>query len=203
MPRKWTTWLGICVTAFAVGLTAALAGCGDSGSQSVESTPTAGNPSAVFLKPGSPTNGLVEFGHEGTASQRKAAAAVLTKNLRAREVADFKTQCATVARVVAEKLSPEAKGPAAIKACPGKLRELATPLGRTKAFRESNFDGEIVALRVKGKGADALYHGTDKKDYAMPMVKEQNRWMVGNITAIALNPKQKQTSGRSPKKNSE
>ncbi len=191
-----------CVVAFAIVLTSILGGCGGgggSGSQSTDPPTSSGDPSAAFLKPGSPTNEVVEYGHESTPSEREAAAVVLTKNLRAREEGDFKTQCATVAKVVAENLSPQVNASAAVKACPQKLQEIATPLSKTKAFRVDTFDGEIVALRVKGTTGDALYHGTDGKDHAMQMVKERGKWLVGNITVLELNPPktQKATKGHS------
>lgn len=180
-----------------VALAVLSAGCGgssaqepDSKSSTVEVPPEAAA-AASFLQPGSPTNGLVKFGHEAWAPERKTASAVLTRNLEARQEADFATQCATLSQYGVESVTGKKKGTAAVKACPTALKALAMPLSRTKPFRVNRLAGEIDALRVKGDQGQALYHGDDGKDYAMPMTKEGIGWTVGSILTTELNPPDK------------
>jgi hypothetical protein len=177
-----------------------LSGCGGgSGSNAVGSTGSnadspSGEPSASFLRPGSVTNPLVEAGQEGSVSERETASAVLAKNLEAREEADFATQCATLSQSAVQSVASAKKGAAATKACPSALKALATPLSKTKAIRADTLDGEIAALRVEGNQGQALYHGDDGKDYAMPMVKEGVHWLVAALLATELNPPEKTKS---------
>lgn len=174
-------------------LSALSAGCGSSSSTSSGSADsTAENASAegisAFLKPGSPTNKLVRFGSEAPAKEREAAAVALAETLEAREEGDFEKQCETSSLLVAKSITSSKTGAGAEKNCPRELRELAVPLNKTKPFRVDTFDGEIVALRVKGKKAEALYHGNDGKDYAMPMSKEGDSWKVAALLTTELNP---------------
>jgi hypothetical protein len=180
-----------------------LGGCGG-GSSSSPSSSSSGEPanaaSAQFLQPKSPTNELVEFGAEAPAAEREAAEAVLAKNLKAREEADFATQCATLATLVPEHMSEsKKKGAAAAKACPAELKKLAEPLASSKPFRVDTLaGGTVAAFRVKGNQGDALYHGNDGKDYAMPMFKEGAQWKVAGLLTTQLNPPKSKSAAPEP-----
>jgi hypothetical protein len=189
-----------------LALTALSVGCGGSSSESNGSTgATAENVSAegisAFLKPGSSTNKLVRFGKEASAAEREAASTVLAENSEAREAGDFDKQCATLAFAGADNIAATETGAAAMKLCPRNLAELSRPLNKTKSVRINTFDGEIDSLRVKGKQAQALYHGKDNKDWAVPMVKERGGWKVAAILATELNPpesKKQKEAGEPP-----
>jgi hypothetical protein len=141
--------------------------------------------SSEFLQPGNPNNKLVEFGSEASPSVRSEASVVLTKNLEAREAADFATQCATLDQERLEQVSHN-KGSRARTACPKELRRLAEPLPESKPIRANQLSGPIAALRLKGNQAYALFHGRDTDDYAMPMDKEDGEWKVAAILLTKL-----------------
>jgi hypothetical protein len=197
-------WRGLLASLTAIAAVALLIGCGGGGSSTDPATTVATSSveaSNAFLKPGSTTNELVEFGKEGSKAEREAASAVLSRNLQAREKADFATQCATLSAQAVESVAVGKKGAAADKACPAKLKALALPLSRTRPFRADPLAGEIDALRVQGVEAQALFHGSDGKDYAMPMSKEGVSWAVGSIMTTELNPpKQRKSSSSGPGK---
>lgn len=168
-------------------------GCGG-GSSSPSSTSgsstgdAAGEASAAFLRPKSPTNRYVKFGSEASAALRNAASSVLSENLKAREEANFAVQCATLnAAAVKKVVEPKKKQVTTRpKTCTKALAEIAQPLPDTEIVRFDTLGGPIAALRIEGKKAYALYHGTDHKDYAMPMEREDGQWKVGALLAISL-----------------
>jgi hypothetical protein len=157
------------------------AGCGGGSS----SDSTVAQASSEFLQPGNPNNKLVKFGSEAPPGVRSEASGVLTKNLDAREAADFVTQCATLDQKKLEEVSND-KGSKAIKACPKELRKLAEPLSESQPIRANQLSGQIAALRLKGNQAYALFHGDDSDDYAMPMYKEDGEWKVAAILLTKL-----------------
>jgi hypothetical protein len=140
-----------------------------------------------FIKPNSPNNKYAKYGSEASSAELNAASEVLAENLEARESADFAAQCATLSVQANEEISG-AKGSSKAKSlCPAALKKLATPLKSTKEHRADNFGGLIAALRVKGGAtAYALYHGTDGKDWMMPMYKEGSTWKVTSITGTEV-----------------
>ena len=144
------------------------------------------NASASFIGPNKQkTEKYVEFGKEAPPAIRDEASRVLTENLKARETADFTTQCATLTLKEAQ-LITEDKGSAAAKNCPKKLKQSAEPLSNTESVRADLLSGPIAALRVRGNRAYALFHGSDKSDYAMPMVNEGGQWKVGSVKTVRL-----------------
>jgi hypothetical protein len=42
----------------------------------------------------------------------------------------------------------------------------------------------VVALRVKGKQAFALFHGPKGSKYVMPMLKEHGAWKMGDVAPL-------------------
>ncbi len=142
--------------------------------------------SAAFLRPNDPsTDKLVKFGAEAPAEVREEASAVLTRNLKAREAAEFETQCATLAQKPIARITG-AKGPEASKSCAKDLRKEAEPLSSSLPFRTNQLSGPISALRLEGNKGYALFHGMDSDDYAMPMIKEGPEWKVASILTIKL-----------------
>lgn len=169
-----------------------LVGCGggssstDSGSSSPAGESSDGQakaePSAQFLKPNGVNNKVVRFGHEASTKEREEVGAVVTENLKARAAAKFAAQCKTLNMKGIEEI-PGAKNRGD---CVKKLKEFAEPLSSTKRVRTNTLTGPIVALRVEGDQAFALYHGNDGKDYVLPLEKEGGAWKVSALLTTEL-----------------
>jgi hypothetical protein len=180
-----------------------LVGCGGGGSSTSASATNASDevaePSKEFHDPEGPKGPepVATFGKESGDAEREAASAVLTKNLTAREKADFATQCETLGKRGLEAFLGEGK--AERSKCQKELKKLAEPLSGSKEIRADTLTGEIAALRIKGSQAYALYHGNDGKDYAVPMEMEGASWKVGAIIPTEL-PKTEPKPKKPPKK---
>ena len=186
------------LVAFVIAL--AVAGCGGSSSSSSNGSPPAegsassgvspqepsGEAASSFLKPKNPGNKYVRFGREGTSTAREAASQVLIQSFIARQAGDFATQCRTLTRAAKAEVAGVEKPSAARAACPKALQKLAEPLSGTKEARKNTLGGPIDALRIEGKKAYALFHGTDGKNYAMPMTMEAGAWKVAGIIAVEI-----------------
>jgi hypothetical protein len=166
-----------------IGVALAVAGCGGSSSDSAAtaasaagSTSNSDEPSAQFLKPGE-ENPTVEFGHEASPSEREAVSKVVEKSLKARAAGDFATQCQTLSL----KAIKQVPGATSRQKCAKALAELAVPVSETAKTRKDTLKGPIDAMRVKGTSGYALYHGTDGKDYSLPLEKEAGTWKVASI----------------------
>jgi hypothetical protein len=169
-----------------------ISGCGGGGGtgNSTSDASAKVDASAVFLKADGP-NKLIEFGTEATQAELEAANAVLEKNFDARAAADFAEQCASLSAKAIESVTLIAHVGAAgkvPKGCAGKLKEVATPLAKSKEAREDRLGEPIPVLRVKGNEGFALFHGTDGKDWVIPLEKEGGKWKVGSIREEELKP---------------
>jgi hypothetical protein len=165
-------------------------GCG-SGSTPSSSSPTRVDPSgaasAEFLTPGSVRNSFVKFGKEAVAAERELASEVLHKNFEARAQGDFASQCSTLSLVTIKEFVASPKKPSSpFAACPVALKKIAEPLKSTEQIRADTLEGPIAVLRMKGSRGYALFHGNDKKDYAIPMIKEGGHWKVGALVPTEL-----------------
>lgn len=156
----------------------AVVGCGGGSDSTTEA-------SASFLGPNTKSK-IPKFGKEADTAEREAASEVLEKNLQARETADWEAQCATLTAGAVKKVEEEFS-PFATKAnCVRSLTAVATPLSSSEAARVNTMTGPIDAFRVKGGRGFALYHGTEGKDYAMPMEKEDGEWKVDDVVTKEL-----------------
>lgn len=175
---------GLLLALVCLGLIAAGCGGGSSSSSSSSSGSTEGGssaePSAQFLKSKS-AGKYVKFGAEASTQEREAANAVVVRNLKAREDADFATQCETLNQKTVTII--QAKNPGN---CSAALKKAAEPLTRSKVVRKDTLGGSITAMRVKGDQGYALYHGNDGKDWAVPLEKEGGSWKVGALAMIEL-----------------
>jgi hypothetical protein len=170
-----------------VALMAALvAGCGggssDSSSGSSSSTASAdssGEASTQFVRPGK-KNEIATFGEESNTAEREAASSVLEENLQAREVGDWAAQCSSLSAAAIREVEKKASVLSG-KGCANALESLAQPIAKSKPLRTNTMSGPVAALRVKGNKAFALYHGTNKVDYVMPLSKEGGEWKVASL----------------------
>jgi hypothetical protein len=195
----------LAVVLLAIVLTSLISACGSSssdpttGSTAGNTAPVGGNGNPLslgeqgaeeeqgekgassFIKPNSPNNKYAKFGQEASSAELTAASEVLAENLEARESADFATQCATLSVQANEEIAEVTNPSEARSLCGGALKKLASPLKSTEEFRANTFGGQLAAFRVKGKTGYALYHGTDGKDWMMPMSKEGSIWKANSI----------------------
>jgi hypothetical protein len=167
-----------------LSLAIVVAGCG--GGSSSSSDP---EPSAEFHAAKGKTQ-IPKFGEESSEEERETVNVVVVKSLKAREAADFKTQCETLNKKGIAEI-PNAKNQ---KGCPAALKTFASPLSGTKEVRKDTLSGPIAALRVKGEEGYVLYHGNDGKDYAIPVEKEDGTWKLSSINVVDLSTKLPSTS---------
>lgn len=178
---------GIVVSlAIAAVLAILVAGCG--GGSSTGSDQEEGN--ASFIVKGQ-KNTIVKFGEEADSDEREAASDVLEENLEARAAADWAGQCATLSaaaiKPIEEQWESKFKG---IEGCAASLKREGEPASATAKARRNTLTDPVAALRVKGKKAYALYHGSGGKNYAMAMELEGDEWKVSSLTTVEL-PKAK------------
>jgi hypothetical protein len=168
----------VCLVAI-VGLLAT--GCGGSSAtgSSGGSSSTTTEPSSQFFGK-SAANHFSKFGDESDPAELKAAAAIVAKSLKARAAHDWAAQCSTLSPVAVKAVE---ENPGATKGA-GCAKNLgAQGKEAPKEILEDNLKGAVVAFRVKGTKGYALYHGTDKKDWAMPMEKAGTTWRVASLVA--------------------
>jgi hypothetical protein len=156
---------------------AAVAGCG-SGSTGTDAS--AGGLPSEFIKHGNEDNRYARYGHEATEQEREEAAKILSENLKAREAANWVRQCASLSVGVASEVEQGERK----HGCVASLRSAGEPLKNTASVRKDTFSGTIAVLRVKGNHAYALFHGTDHKDHAIPMLKEDDAWKVASLLIV-------------------
>jgi hypothetical protein len=172
-----------------------LAGCGGgSSSTSSSSAPASTEASKEFNDPQGVKEPITTFGKEAGEAERGAASSALAESLTARQEADFAKQCATLGKRGLESVFGEGKKAPDPANCKAELEKVAQPLSSTKEVRKDTLEGEIAALRIEGDQAFALYHGSDGKDWAMPMEEEKGSWRVGGILAIELPTKKSKPS---------
>jgi hypothetical protein len=180
----------IALMAAAIAVLAAVVGCGGgSGSVSSDSSadPATANSgsSKEFIKPGSESNKYAEFGSEADAAEREAASRALSRSLQARAAGEWGVQCTTIATALIKEIQGGNLVPGNAS-CAKLLKALAEPLASTRKVRADTLDGTISVLRVKWTRAYALYHGSDQKNYAMPMKKEHGGWKVNSLQTTEL-----------------
>lgn len=161
-----------------------LAGCGgESSGSDTGSGEGAAEPSKGFKDPEGPggRERIATFGKESGDTEREEASAALAENLEAWEKADFATQCETLGKRGLEAFLGRGEA-SELSKCQKELESLA----ESTDARADTLEGEIAALRIKGNQAYALYHGSDGKDYMMPMEKEDGTWKAWSIVPVEL-----------------
>jgi hypothetical protein len=181
-------WRTGTILAFVVALALVAAGCG-SGGETATTDPSGGSPKPVSAtkhgaEPALPHSNekVPEWGEEGSEAERMAANAVVVKNLRAREDADFAAQCATLNAETIHVL-PALKE---TNSCAAALRSFAEPLSKTKGARKDTLSGSIDSLRVGGKMGYAIWRGDDGKTYSVLMEKERGHWKVASFFTFEI-----------------
>jgi hypothetical protein len=188
------------LVAVVIAVAVAMVGCGGGGSSSstesaTTSTPAkttaakkapseksnASEPSAEFAGKG-PNGKLAKVGKEASVAEREAASKVLEESFDARAAGKWAAQCATLAAALVTQIEKSGALLTAAGGCPKVLETQAGPL--PESARANNMAGPVAALRVKGGiNGFAFYHGTDGKDYVIPLIKQGGEWKVVALTA--------------------
>lgn len=174
-----------------------LSGCGASSGGSTAGSSTSAafypwikGPTRQFLEPGG-DNAVQTFGEEGTKAEREQASRTIHAWLRARAAQDWKKDCSYFSRGYWKSITKDAHG-----VTHGKVKNCAQALAyfghEASGDYVNNLRGPIVSLRVgvyngqKNQGY-AQYHGTDGKDWIVPVGREGERWMVAIASPIERN----------------
>lgn len=138
-----------------------------------------------FRRPGA-DNSIQEYGEEADDAELEAASEVAVAYMGARAQGDWKKTCTYMAESAVKPLeriaasSPQFEGD-------GCAAVLEAFLGSTPApDRASTIAGGVGSLRVDGARAFALYHGTDGRDYFLPLVEEDGEWKIGALAESPL-----------------
>jgi hypothetical protein len=129
-------------------------------------------------------NSIQEFGSEGNASERAAAAAVLHRYLDARARRDWKAACAQLAQGLSRALARQLGVKGEEAGCERILARLSAAVPAA-TLRQAAL-AEIGSLRVEGGQAFLLFRGAGGDAYFMPMVQEGDAWKVAAIAGSPL-----------------
>jgi len=161
-----------------VAMALILGACGGGSSSSNSSATTSSAAAKHFLgKEGEEQ--LAGYQTEGTDLELQEAASAVAASLKARATHDWAGQCATLSTTSSKKVVGKSHKSCAVAL--GEQGEKAPP-----SVLEDNMKGDVVALRIKGDKGYALFLGTDKHKWAMPMEKDGGEWKVSALVATAL-----------------
>lgn len=138
---------------------------------------------APFLTPAG-DNSIPTYGLEGSGSQRAQASRVLHAYLMGRAEEDWGKACSLLGTTPRHQLEVVGGASTGTKASCPKIyaafaaREPASELGNPMV-------GAIVALRIKGEKAFALFYGLHHQQYMMPMVSEGGQWRINQVAPLA------------------
>jgi hypothetical protein len=142
---------------------------------------TAGR-AAPFVKPRA-DNSIPTFGTEAPRSDRAGAEAALRAYLSARAGGDWAAACAGLATSLRRQIQALAGASAKAKDCAAAYKTLSA--STPAAARADPLSGPLLALRIKGQSAFALFNGSDNQQYVMPMAREGGAWKVTQIEPLA------------------
>jgi len=136
--------------------------------------------SSSFRTPGG-DNSIQDFGEEAEESEREAASAVVLAFMQARSDGDWDFVCLQLSSAALAQIDQLADRSSQLR---GKdcADVLATLVGKAPAAARANtIRGGIDSLRFDGESGFALYHGSDGRDYYLPLVKEGESWRIGAL----------------------
>jgi hypothetical protein len=140
-------------------------------------------PTRQFIIPGG-DNAVQTFGREASPAERKQAAEVIAAWMRARAVQDWAKDCSYFSSGYTKNITTDAHGVThgRVKSCP---EALAYFKHEASGDYVNNFKGTTVAsLRIGEGHGYAQYHGTDGKDWIVPVERNDGEWKVSIATPI-------------------
>jgi len=139
----------------------------------------AGKAAPFLVKEGD--NSIPTYGSEASASVRSEAEHVLSRYLRAREAENWPAACAAMSAQVAKQLAL-LSGQSGKADCVNAYAALAER--GSAAERADPMVGAIASLRVESPNAFALFFGSGKQQYMMPLEAEGGGWKVTQIAPV-------------------
>lgn len=177
-------------------LCAGLCACGSGGGGAASSGTTASNRAAAeprstaaekagraapFVEPHG-DNSIPTYGRESTRPQRGQAEAALRGYLTARAGGEWSGACEGLTASLRRQVQAFAGG-ARARGCAAAYRALSA--GAPASSRSNPLAHGLVALRLQGRRAFALFYGPDRQQYVMPMALEAGAWRVTQLAPIA------------------
>jgi len=171
-----------------LGVLLGLIGCGGSGDETQAASeerlyPSVEGPAREFLVRNG-DNAVPMFGREATKAERDQASRVIEPWMRARAATDWKKDCSYFSRryvkaLVAEDATKITDG--RVKTCPQALAYFGEA---ASGDYKNTMSGPIDSLRIGEGHGYALFHGSDGHDWALPMDRENGRWLVALAAPI-------------------
>lgn len=142
-------------------------------------------PTREFLDPDSGDNAVQTFGREATEIERAQATRVIAAWMAARAAQRWKEICSHFSRRYAKELTADGNNvtEGRVKTCPQAVAYFG-PAAATD-FKNNNFgEGPLDSLRVEDGFGYAQYHGSDGKDWVVPVDRDVGRWKVSIAAPI-------------------
>jgi hypothetical protein len=128
-------------------------------------------------------NSIPTYGSEASSVGRAVAADSLRSYLDARANGDWAGACAHMGAPVQKQVQLLASGYGGkSEGCAAAYLKISA--GGPPSERTSPLKSGLVAFRVDGENAFALFYGPGDQQYMMPMVSEGGAWMVNQIAPI-------------------
>jgi hypothetical protein len=167
-------------------------GCGGGSAStdvSATSDPFAGypeGPTREFIVPGGGDNVIQTFGREATPSEREQASRVIQGWMRARAAQAWKKDCSYWSKKARKSITEDAHGvtDGRVKNCPQALAYFGPS---ASGDYKNNLAGPIDSLRVGEGHGYAQYHGSDGRDWIVPVDQEGGKWLVATGAPIERN----------------
>jgi hypothetical protein len=140
----------------------------------------AGKAAPFLVKEGD--NSIPTYGSEASARMRTEAERALSRYLQARTAEDWALACSLMSPGLERQLKVLTGGRGSASDCAPSYAALAQQ-GSAAALADPMVGG-ITALRVQRPHAFALFYGSDKRQYMMPLEDEQGYWVVTQLAPV-------------------
>jgi hypothetical protein len=178
------------VLVIGLSLLVAAGGCGGGSDSTTGSDdeasrpyPWVKGPSREFLVPKG-DNVVQTYGREATKAEREQASRVITAWMRARAAKDWVNDCRQMSASYRRTLVQED----AFHVSNGKVTNCPEALAyfgpEASGDGKNTLTGPIDSLRIEAGFGYAQYHGSDGRDWIVPMNKEKGKWKVSIAAPI-------------------
>jgi hypothetical protein len=123
----------------------------------------------------------LDFGEEGSETQREEATDAVQGYLTARAAADWPAACSQLSRSILAKIEHLATSATELEdeSCPSFLGAFTQLSAK---YKEDIGEVDAGSLRQRGEQGYLIYYGADEVVYAMPLSREGDVWKVSSLT---------------------